>query len=340
YTPAAGFSGTDSFTYRASDGAPSNVATVSLSVSGGHASLVDTLVADFAAGTPGAQTAVVAEGDGAVQLAAAAREDFLGSGLPPGWSSTSWGAGGAVVVGGGSATVDGASVGSVALYGPGRALEFVATFGGAPWQHVGFGQTLASASESWLLLSTIDTDSQLFARINNAGVSVDVPLPAGLVGSPHLFRIEWGASSVAFFVDGALVASRDVTLGADMRFIASDYFVGGASTSVDWVQVGPFFPSGVFLSRILDAGQSVTWDVLSWSATLPPGTGVTLEVRVGPTPVPDASWSAFTPVAQGASVAQSGRYLQYRALLSTTDSSVTPSLQEVRLGTPTAASSP
>ncbi|MCI0573600.1 MAG: DUF4082 domain-containing protein [Myxococcaceae bacterium] len=47
-----------------------------------------------------------------------------------------------------------------------------------------------------------------------------------------------------------------------------------------------------------------------------------------------------TLVAQGASVAQSGRYLQYRALLSTTDSSVTPSLQEVHLGTPTAASSP
>ncbi|MCI0571466.1 MAG: hypothetical protein L0Y66_11990 [Myxococcaceae bacterium] len=90
-----------------------------------------------------------------------------------------------------------------------------------------------------------------------------------------------------------------------------------------------------FVVDVFDAGQSVTWGAFSWLASLPPGTAVTLQVRTGNAPTPDASWSAFTPVtASGDAVGSTARYLQYRAFLSSSDTSLSPLLHEVRLNHP------
>ena len=60
--------------------------------------------------------------------------------------------------------------------------------------------------------------------------------------------------------------------------------------------MSPYPASGTFDSRVLDAGQSVNWDALSWSADTPAGTGVALSVRTGNAPTPDGNWSGFNPV--------------------------------------------
>ena len=65
--------------------------------------------------------------------------DFNGPSLPADWFATAWFSGGAATSTNGTLAVDGALTGTVALYGPGLSLEFVATFTGAPWQHIGFG---------------------------------------------------------------------------------------------------------------------------------------------------------------------------------------------------------
>ncbi|WP_305784517.1 DUF4082 domain-containing protein [Symbioplanes lichenis] len=62
---------------------------------------------------------------------------------------------------------------------------------------------------------------------------------------------------------------------------------------------------GALTSRILDAGQVVTWDRLVHRAS---GEGVRLLVRTGDTPVPGAGWTAWGPAPTGRS-----RYAQYRA---------------------------
>ena len=56
-----------------------------------------------------------------------------------------------------------------------------------------------------------------------------------------------------------------------------------------------------------------------------------LNVRYGDTALPDASWTPFTPVVNGA-ITGSSRYLQYRLDLSTTDVKQTPVVTDVNVG--------
>ena len=73
-------------------------------------------------------------------------------------------------------------------------------------------------------------------------------------------------------------------------------------------------------------------DPLTTTVDEPAGTHVILETRSGATPTPDSSWSAYQPLgANNAIESPLGRYLQYRAKLSTTDAQVTPSLDDVQL---------
>ena len=73
------------------------------------------------------------------------------------------------------ATVDGARLGTTATYTGGRSLEFVATFGTAGFQHVGFGVTLDAAP--WAIFSTRDGGA-LYARTNTGATSTDTVCPA------------------------------------------------------------------------------------------------------------------------------------------------------------------
>ena len=97
-------------------------------------------MADFGLGTPGANTYVSDTSGGEVILAPTVGAEFGGSSLPSGWSvkGTPWATGGSATVAGGSLTVDGTMAGTTATFGPGRSLEFVATFSAQSFQHVGF----------------------------------------------------------------------------------------------------------------------------------------------------------------------------------------------------------
>ena len=297
------------------------------------ASLTDTTVADFSAGATGADGYVSQTADGEVMLRPTVGEEFSGAlVLPTGWSSATWesqggGAGGSATVSGGSLHVNGAFAGTNATFGPGRSLEFTATFGGAPFQHVGFSDNFNSV---WAIFSTNTTSDQVFARTNTGSGATNTPIPGSLVGSEHRYRIEWAANEVRFYVDGSLVATHAATFGPAMSALASDFNSGGPEASVNWLRISPYPASASFDSRILDAGQQVSWQALSWSADTPANTGVALSVRAGNTPTPDGSWSAFSPVASsGGSIGGSSRYLQYRAVLSSSDPGQSPSLSEV-----------
>jgi hypothetical protein len=301
------------------------------------ASLGDTSVADFSAGTPDANTYIAQTGDGELILKPSEGAEFFGSSLPSGWFGTAWSAGGGASVGGGTLTVDGARAGTNALYGPGRSLEFVATFAAAaPSQHVGFGTDYNNPP--WAIFSTRGGDG-LYARTNNGSAPpTDTLLSSSYLGAPHRFRIDWTATGVVFSIDGAQVASHTVVFADQMRPLASDFQVGGATLPLDWLRMSPYPGSGVFLSRILDAGASVAWGSFAWSGQTPAGTSLALSVRTGNTPTPDGSWSAFTPVtSSGTPVGRSSRYLQYRAELGSSDPDQTPVLEAVSVAYSAAA---
>ena len=48
---------------------------------------------------------------------------------------------------------------------------------------------------------------------------------------------------------------------------ASDYSVFGGTIVVDWMRLGPYAPSGAFLSRVFDAQTIVEWKSIYWFGT-------------------------------------------------------------------------
>jgi len=93
--------------------------------------------------------------------------------------------------------------------------------------------------------------------------------------------------------------------------------------------------SGTIASQVLDTGiNGDRWDALFWDETLPAGTDITFEVRASDSlsgGFPDTSWipvGGTSPVSSGL---PSGRYMQWRATLTTSDPSETPILHEVRV---------
>jgi hypothetical protein len=193
----------------------------------------------------------------------------------------------------------------------------------------------ASGNDAWAMFGTANTGTQLYARLNNPGVeTVDLPLGAASLDTPHLYRIEWKATpdSMIFSIDGASVARRAVSIVQQMRAGISEYNIGGPAVVVDWIRRSPYAASGTFTSRVFDAGVPATWDAMTWTAGTPAGTGLALLVRTGDTAVPDGSWTTFTSVpASGTVVGGTSRYIQYRADLTTADSKVTPALEDIAI---------
>ena len=331
YVPTAGYVGSDSFTYKANDGAlDSNTVTVSLTVNSTALGVTDTTVADFGAGTTGGSTYVADTSGGEVILAPTVGAEFGGTSLPGGWSvkPVPWQTGGTATVGGGSLSVDAQMAATTATFGPGHSLDFVATFSGQPFQHVGFVANLDFDSP-WAIVSTGSAGSGVLARTsdNPTGVS----LGTGLLGSAHRYRIDWTATGFAFSVDGVLVTTLPFATSGPMLVGASDAN-SGTPLGVDWIRLSPYPASGAFTSRVIDAGGPAAWGTFDATLASPAGTGIAFEVRTGNSPTPDGTWSGFTSLASGADVPGSSRYIQYRATLSSTDSSVTPSLASVAIG--------
>ena len=299
------------------------------------ASFTDTTVSDFGAGTLDPNAYVSLTEDGEVILKPSEGQEFSGGpGLPSGWSSATWeseggGAGGSATVSGGSLHVDGAMSGTTSAFGAGRSLEFVATFGAAAFQHVAFTDNFQSV---WAMFSTrLSTSGQLYAS-TNTGTTIDTPVgtPGQYVGSAHRYRIQWEPGEVKYFIDGSLVHTDSASFATNLNVAASDFNSGGPELSVAWLHLSPYPSTATFNSRVFDAGQAVDWDGIDWNASTPTGTGVAVSVRTGETPTPDGSWGAFTTIpTSGGDIPGTSRYVQYRAVLSSSDASVTPALNEV-----------
>jgi hypothetical protein len=89
--------------------------------------------------------------------------------------------------------------------------------------------------------------------------------------------------------------------------------------------------SGSLVSSAFDAGAGSIWQTLAWNASTPAGTTVRVRTRTAASSagLAGATWSAWSTVS-GASIPDpGGRWLQYEGELATSDSSVTPVLNDV-----------
>lgn len=189
----------------------------------------------------------------------AAQINFGVPSLPADWFSQPWSQGGSASIAGGSLLVDGARVGSNTLYNSGRSLEFVATFSGDPWQHVGFGTDYTVGP--WIIFSTFQ-GGQLYARTNTgSGQTIDTALSNSWLGAPHRYRIEWNPSSIVFSIDGSLVATHALAVSAELRPLISDLNVGGGNLAVSSIEMSTPVLSADLSGTSLPAG----WSSYLWS---------------------------------------------------------------------------
>jgi hypothetical protein len=95
-----------------------------------------------------------------------------------------------------------------------------------------------------------------------------------------------------------------------------------------------YVSSGTIASQVLDTGiAGARWAALFWDETLPSSTDITFEVRASDTAfTKDAATPSWTLVGGTSPVTSglpSGGYMQWRATLTTSDTSKTPTLHEV-----------
>ena len=284
---------------------------------------VDDTLADFSLGT-NSSTFVSDVNGGQVILNPTLGQNFTGTVLPSGWASLNWAAGGSATVANSSVTVNGARAYTSTTYNGSKSLEFIATFRAAQSQQIGWALD-SSLTAPWAVFSTFNTTNQLYARTSNG---TNTLIPGNWIGTSHRFRINRTPNQMVFYIDGVIVATHALsTNGSNLRPVISDATVDSTSLTVDWLIITPYASSGMFTSRIYDAGVSSNWSTVTYSAS---GATVAISARTGNAASPDASWTAFTNVASsGSSLGLSGRYIQYQAVLSTSNTSQTPALDNI-----------
>jgi Domain of unknown function (DUF4382) len=161
-------------------------------------------------------------------------DEFNGTTLSSLWQAASWQGGGSATVGGGILSIDGFGVSSNATFGTGNSVEFVATFRADGFQNVGFA-TGPTFNAPWVAVGT-GSGNGVYARSSS---STDVLLGAGLLGSPHRYRIDWTATGFTFSVDGVQATTLGVTVASPMNVELSDYNPNATALDVDWVHVIP-----------------------------------------------------------------------------------------------------
>ena len=264
------------------------------------------------------------DADGEVALPAQSGSEFQQVQMPSSMAAAAVAQGGSWQIRGGRLEIDGATVRLKDAVAAG-ALSFAATFDLASGQAVGWGSADPAGGSAVIATRA----GRLVATSTWGGRTTTTALPSALAGASHDFRVTRGSGSVTFSVDGAVVARHAFGAGP-LVVAATDDAVDGAGLAVDWLRLGARSGPGTFTSRVLDAGQMVTWGAVSWKAATPAGTGLTVKVRTGSTARPDGSWSAWRTVRDGQAAGGASRYVQYQLVL-TGRSGATPVVSSVQV---------
>ncbi len=176
---------------------------------------------------------------------------------------------------------------------------------------------------------SIPGGADLWARSLTDGASVETNLGGSYLGSSHLYRIEWYADHIVYFIDGTQVANHTIAISSNMRPVVSDG-ADTASLTVDWMRMSPFTGPCTFTSRVFDAGSMVNWQALSWTAGLPAERAwhLVTEWAIHPHLMAHGchSWMFLH---SGTPISGSARYAQYHVTLDTASALVTPNVQDV-----------
>ncbi len=301
-------------------------------------SLVDSRTDEFAAGThSNTRAGQTLDGlDGEVQLNPALADDFESGSLSSMWTSSPFNPGGKVSLADGAASADDAIANTTQLFDPPRVMEFSATFRSVNDQAVGLGNDLTGYP---MAAFTTGNDGR--------------PIP-DLCPERRLVRRDAHRRPCRRFASACRIGSgssggprpssstrtacrlrntpRRTPSTDPLRPVFSDFGLFGAAVRVDWIRMGGYSTTGTMTSRVLDSGPGANqWQTLTSQRSLPTGSAISFETRSGGTSKPDASWSAWQPVAAGGAIASpAARFIQYRASM-TSSGFATPTLERVQI---------
>ncbi|MBI4761641.1 MAG: choice-of-anchor Q domain-containing protein [Chloroflexota bacterium] len=140
-------------------------------------------------------------------------------------------------------------------------------------------------------------------------------------------RPQWSGCDMGAFETGAHIdnAAVDFTAGTVGSCVV-DNLIGDGAVRLNI----PSSTTCTFESRVFDVGTPMDWVSLSWSGATPAGTTVAFAARTGNSPIPDNTWTNWQAV-NGNFTNPGSRYLQYRAMLSTTNNQATPAIENIAL---------
>jgi hypothetical protein len=149
-----------------------------------------------------------------------------------------------------------------------------------------------------------------------------------------------GSSTSYACTDGKLDEVRLLSVARSEDWLTTEYNNQDSPSSFCNIESQTLIPgyasSGTLASQVLDTGvSSSVWNILYWDETLQSDTDIAFEARASDTVfLKDAatpSWvyiGSTSPVTSGL---PAGRYMQWRAILNTSNSTLTPTLHEARL---------
>jgi len=221
---------------------------------------------------------------------------------------------------------------------PNLTLSLRATSGGLPTGADLASATIAgfSSGEAVFYTATFGAPPTLTAGTQYALVLGPTANP-----SPGTYALTRSGTSTA---GSDVYAGGTRVSGATTGTVWSIPLTGGVSTDAGFkvYMNSGYSTSGDLISSVKDSAPgagTTTWSTLSWTATTPANTSVKFQVAAsnsvgGPFNFvgPDATAGTFFTTS-GASLSQFNgfRYLEYRAYLGTTDTTVTPTLNDVTI---------
>ena len=114
---------------------------------------------------------------------------------------------------------------------------------------------------------------------------------------------------------------------------AGSLFIGTGNSGKLYQLMPQFVSEATVESTVEDAGVLSTWGKISWASEAPLPDSIKLMTRTGMTEKPDKTWSDWSdPYTSGEGVlitSPSARYIQWKATLSTSDTTQTPILKRV-----------
>lgn len=132
----------------------------------------------------------------------------------------------------------------------------------------------------------------------------------------------------------AEIACPDHTHNVTIRFRSSEDPCLPPYRNVIFAEAVREYTSGTITSQVFDTGiEDATWNALFREATTPTGTSIEFEVRASNDNFtePKAGWEYIGDTSPVMAGLPRGRYMQWRATLSTDDTQISPALDAVRV---------